>query len=221
SAAVKAAGEKLVAAGIQVTPLDVSHAFHSPLMEGISGTIRALVAGLAVKPGAIPVVSGITGKPYAGDEREIWVRHATAPVEFVSALRSASASGARVFLQVGAGTVLTAFARATLPEGERPVNVALASRDEDGLLQLALALGHLWTMGIDLDAAPLFEGRDARLVTLPPTVLETQPYWPVERPQKSAEPLRLPSGAQETTQMDPLVALFREQVALLQQQAKV
>src|SRR5205085_2068585 len=85
--------------------------------------------------------------------------------------------------------------------------------------QLALALGHVWAAGVELDAAPLFDGRDAALLTLPPTPLDTQPYWSVER--KPAEPLRLPTAAQEMTQMDPLVALFREQVALLQQQAKV
>jgi 8-amino-7-oxononanoate synthase len=221
SAAVRLACEKLARNGVEITPLDVSHAFHSPLMAGIADAMRALVADIEVYAAAMPVVSGTTGKPYAGDEREIWVRHAISPVDFVSALRSASSLGARVWVQVGAGGVLTAFARATLPEAERPLNLALASRDEDGLAHLALALGQLWSAGIDLDAKVLFEGREARLVTLPTTPLETWPYWPVERPQNSAAPLRLPGPAQEMTQMDPLVALFREQVALLQQQAKV
>jgi len=221
SPGIKAASEKLEGRGIQVTPLDVSHAFHSPLMAGIAQTMGELVAKIAVAPGAFPVVSAITARPYAGDAREIWVQHASAPLDFVSALRSASALGARIFLQVGAGSVLTSFARATLPQEERAVNVALASRDEDGLLQLAIALGHVWAAGIGLDAAPLFEGRGASLITLPPTPLDTQPYWPVERPRTPAAPMRLPSAAQEMTEMDPLVALFREQVALLQQQAKV
>src|SRR2546428_2059858 len=221
SPGIKAASEKLEGRGIQVTPLDVSHAFHSPLMAGIAQTMGELVAKIAVAPGAFPVVSAITARPYAGDAREIWVQHASAPLDFVSALRSASALGARIFLQVGAGSVLTSFARATLPQEERAVNVALASRDEDGLLQLAIALGHVWAAGIGLDAAPLFQGRERSLVTLPPTPLDTQPYWPVERPRTPAAPMRLPSAAQEMTEMDPLVALFREQVALLQQQAKV
>src|SRR5439155_7528474 len=193
----------------------------SPLMEGVADTMRALVADLPLDRAAIPVVSAITGKPYAGDERDVWVRHATAPVDFVSALRATAALGARIFIQVGAGGVLTSFVRATLPESERTVNVSLASREDDGLQQLALALGYVWAAGIELNAAPLFEGRDAGLITLPPTALDTQPYWAVERPQVPAEPLRLPTAAQEMTQMDPLVALFREQVALLQQQAKV
>src|SRR5205085_3132257 len=212
---------KLTERGIAMTSLDVSHAFHSPLMDGAADAMRTLVADLAVERAAMPVVSAITGKPYAGDERDLWVRHATAPVDFVSALRATAALGARIFIQVGASGVLTSFVRATLPESERTVNVSLASREDDGLQQLALALGYVWAAGIELNAAPLFEGRDAGLITLPPTALDTQPYWVVERPQVPAEPLRLPTAAQEMTQMDPLVALFREQVALLQQQAKV
>jgi 8-amino-7-oxononanoate synthase len=212
TAAVQAASERLAAQGVQMTPLDVSHAFHSPLMEGLP----TLLEGVRVAAGAIPVVSAISGAPYPEDPREIWTRHATAPVDFISALRAADA---RIWLQVGAGSVLTSFVKATLPEEKRLAAVSLASREEDGLLQLALALGQIWSAGVALDLAPLFEGRDAQLVTLPPSALETQPYWGVERPALPAQPLSLPTVSEE--KMDPLVALFREQVALLQQQAKV
>ncbi len=220
TAGVRAAFEALSARSIQTTQLDVSHAFHSPLMDGVGAAMRQLVAQQPVVRGAVPVVSGITGAAYPDDPREIWVRHATAPVDFISALRGAARLGARVWLQVGAGGVLTAFAKATLPEEQRLLNVALASRDDDGLAQLALALGQLWTTGAALDTAPLYEGREVQLVTLPPTPLDTQPYWAVERPAAPLLPLQLPQAPSEDT-MDPLVALFREQVALLQQQARM
>ena len=222
SPGVRTAGETLSARGMQITPLEVSHAFHSPLLSGIGEGMRALVDAQAIGEPRAAVVSAITGRNYDGDAREIWVRHATAPVDFVAALRAAAGQGARLWLQVGAGGVLTSFAKATLPEGERLVNVALASREEDGLAQLATALGHLWSAGVALDVAPLFEGREPRLITLPPTPIETQRYWAVERPAETPPPLQLAAvaGAQEAS-MDPLVALFREQVALLHQQAKV
>ena len=124
-------------------------------------------------------------------------------------------------MQVGAGGVLTAFARATLPEaeaaGERRPGQPRGGRPGAAFQRARQGL----TAGIDLDTTALFEGRDPRLVTLPPTPLDTSPYWPVEPSRTPAEPLRLPSGTEEITQMDPLVALFREQVALLQQQARV
>jgi 8-amino-7-oxononanoate synthase len=226
TAAVRETSERLQKDGVQVTPLEVSHAFHSPLMAGIEPAMREILAGLELRSGPASVISGITGKAYPDDAasiREIWLRHGTAPVDFVSALRSAAAAGASVFVQAGAGGVLTSFARATLPEGERLLNVALSSREPDGLAQLALSLGQLWAVGVPLDFAALFEGRSAELVTLPPTAIDTQPYWAVERPKKAREPFQLAAPAEEKRMPvdDSLVALFREQVALLTQQAKM
>ena len=219
SDAVREASARLEAAGVQVTPLDVSHAFHSPLLDGIAPQMRALVDDVPLRAPRHPVVSAISGGPYSLEHaRDIWQRHATAPVDFVTALRSAAALGARVWLQAGAGGVLTAFVKATLPEAERLVNVSLASRDDDGLAQLAAALGQIWSAGAPVELAPLLEG--AELVTLPPTPIETQPYWAVE-PAQPRPPLQLSPRSSQEASMDPLVALFREQVALLQQQAKV
>ncbi|HEX4382516.1 MAG TPA: aminotransferase class I/II-fold pyridoxal phosphate-dependent enzyme [Myxococcales bacterium] len=204
-------------------------------MSGIEPVMKSLIEPLALQGAKATVISGTTGKAYPRDAsgvanledaagiREIWLKHGTAPVDFVSALRTAAALGARVFVQAGAGGVLTSFARATLPEGERLLNVSLASREPDGLAQLGLTLGQLWTAGIPLDFAPLYESREVQLVTLPPTAIDVQSYWAVERPKIAREPLRLNAPEQEKPMPvdDSLVALFREQVALLAQQAKM
>ncbi len=92
TAGVKAAGEKLQASGVQVTQLDVSHAFHSPLLRGVESAMRSLVEPLQMRAASMPVVSAITGVEYPADPRDVWVRHATSPVDFVSALRGRPAS---------------------------------------------------------------------------------------------------------------------------------
>src|SRR5207245_5432350 len=90
------------------------------------------------------------------------------------------------------------------------------------LAGFAQAVGLLWALGVPLEPSALFDERDAQLVTLPPTPIETQPYWVIEKQPGSAEPLVLSSATAQTgADMDPLVALFREQIALLQAQAKV
>jgi len=224
--AVRRASAALEAAGVKVTPLDVSHAFHSPLLAGVAGTVRKLVAAVRVRAPELRVVSGITAASYPADPAEIgriWVEHATAPVDFVEALRRAAALGGRVWLNVGAGTTLSAFAKATLPSDQRTAQLGLAARDDDGLAGFAQAVGLLWALGAPVEPLALFDGRDAQLVTLPPTPIETQPYWAIERQPSSSEPLVLaaPAPMQNGADMDPLVALFREQIALLQTQAKV
>ncbi len=243
SAAIARALTALEARGIAVTPLEVSHAFHSPLMAGAATAMARLLADQPLRSPATALISAIDVGLYPsapGRIAELWTRHATAPVDFAGALQSAAApapagAGARLWLNVGAGGLLAGFAKATLEASDRLATAGLASRDEDGLAQLASAVGLLWAAGVPLDAAPLFEGRDAALCTLPPTTLETWPYWAIEKANKpAAQPIAVVAGeaalaqraplagaAQAGEPMDPMVALFREQVALLQQHAKV
>jgi len=157
----------------------------------------------------LPVVSAISGNLYpegsdAPDRiRALWIRHAAAPIDFVSAVRCAAAptpSGAqaRLFIQVGAGNSLLAFVKASLAEQTGTSRATMASREEDGLASLATAVGLLWAAGNPIDFGPLFEGREARQLTLPPTPLETQQYWVIEKSRKEAEPLALVlEGARE------------------------
>jgi hypothetical protein len=118
SAGVAAARALLEGRGVKVTALEVSHAFHSPLMAGLRPALEEIVAPLALRAPQAKLVSGITAGLYpsaAERIREIWLRHSTAPVDFQAALRTAAApepagAGARIFLQVGAGAALAAFA---------------------------------------------------------------------------------------------------------------
>src|SRR5258708_37336961 len=64
TAGVKAAGEKLQAGGVQVTPLEVSHAFHSPLLRGVETGMRSLVEPLEVRASPMPGGWAITSGEY-------------------------------------------------------------------------------------------------------------------------------------------------------------
>jgi 8-amino-7-oxononanoate synthase len=225
--AVKRASAALEERGVKVTPLDVSHAFHSPIVAPVAQGMEKVVAELSVTAPRLPVISGVTAAPYPDDPRDIrriWVEHATARLDFAGALRRAAEMGGRVWVNLGAGTTLSAFAKATIAPEQRVAQLGLASREDDGLAGFANAIGLLWTVGVPVEPLALFEGRDAQLVTLPPTPIQTQPYWLIERQPSSSEPLALASRAvpvQNGADMDPLVALFREQIALLQAQARI
>ena len=202
SAGVALAGARLESHGFKVTPLEVSHAFHSPLVAGVAGTMERLVGALPLRAPRVPLISGITGGLYPAQPeriREIWVRHGTAPVDFQAALQTAAAPapagvGARIFLQVGAGSALIGFARASLAERDRTATASLAIREDDGLATLGSALGLLWTAGVPLDLAPLYSGREAARCALPPSPIETQPYWVIEPPKRLTRRCRCASG---------------------------
>jgi acyl transferase domain-containing protein/7-keto-8-aminopelargonate synthetase-like enzyme len=235
TASIAAAKKKLEANGLKTAPLDVSHAFHSPLMEGVDDGMRRIVSRLELNPPAVAVASCISGGLYASvdEARDIWVDHATAPVDFVSALETVVEQGAKLFVQVGAGNTLLSFARGVAVKDSAFFSLASAEGGDQGA-QLLTTLGQLWVRGVPVNTLALLEGTDARLVMLPPSPLETQTYWGIERPAqrapRAATPARpdAPPSARPTLSasktgapMDSLVSLFREQMALLTQQGEI
>ncbi|MBL8957036.1 MAG: aminotransferase class I/II-fold pyridoxal phosphate-dependent enzyme [Myxococcaceae bacterium] len=196
---IQTAKKRLEGKGLKVSLLDVSHAFHSPLMSGIDDGMRAELKKLSVQEGRLPVISCITGRPLNGDTLDTWARHASAPVNFVSALKACEAD---VFVQAGAGSTLLSFAR-----GSTAASAFLSGGE------LLETLGQLFVLGFDVDVRSLSGGS---LVTLPPTPLEVQKYWPVERTGRAPhKPLAATGG---TPVSQDLVALFRAQLDIIKQQ---
>ncbi|MCA3014343.1 MAG: aminotransferase class I/II-fold pyridoxal phosphate-dependent enzyme [Myxococcaceae bacterium] len=235
---IEAAQQRLSAAGLKCTRLDVSHAFHSPLMAGIDAGMAQLVGGLPVHAPQRAVVSCISGRRYesAAEAKAIWVKHATAPVKFVDALEACVTLGASLFVQVGAGNALTSFARGVAKQAQGFYTLGSAD-GADGVMAFLQTLGALWVKGAPVNAAPLFERPEMAL--LPPSLLETQRYWAVERVQRAPrQPLVAPSppagaaaGASlfsspslptnRGVPMNDLIALFQQQMQLLQSQAEI
>ncbi|HEY1086647.1 MAG TPA: type I polyketide synthase, partial [Archangium sp.] len=142
---IEAAQQHFVAAGLKCTRLDVSHAFHSPLMAGMDVKMQGVVAGLALNEPKAGVVSCISGKVYGSvaEARDIWVRHATAPVNFVEALETCGEEGVTHFLQVGAGGALLSFARGVVQGAS--VHALAPNEGADNGTMLLTALGQLWS----------------------------------------------------------------------------
>jgi acyl transferase domain-containing protein/7-keto-8-aminopelargonate synthetase-like enzyme/NAD(P)-dependent dehydrogenase (short-subunit alcohol dehydrogenase family) len=237
---IDAAQRRLTDAGLKCTRLDVSHAFHSPLMAGIDSGMQQLVGALPVHASHRAVVSCISGRAYSSpaEAKSIWVTHATAPVKFVEALESCVTHGASVFVQVGAGNALTSFARGVAKQAQGFFTLGSAD-GADGVTPFFQTIGALWVKGAPVNAAPLFDRPSMAL--LPPSLLEKQKYWAIERVQRAprqpliaptAQPAAgafvgssvLPSPALPVSRgvpMNDLIALFQQQMQLLQSQADI
>lgn len=123
-AAVAAAGPALTAAGAKrVIPLNVSGAFHSPLLEGAAATFRDFLATLAISEPAVPLVANVSAQPVttAAGLAEGFGRQLTSSVrwhetmEFIAAGAGAGTPPPFV-LEVGPGKVLTGLARRAYPQ---------------------------------------------------------------------------------------------------------
>lgn len=115
TAAVDAAQERLAELRARARRLDVSGAFHSPLMAPAAETLAAALAEVEVHAPRFPVFSNGTAQPFA-DVRAELVANVTRPVRWRETLLALHAAGAEEFVELGPGRVLTGLVRRTLRE---------------------------------------------------------------------------------------------------------
>jgi [acyl-carrier-protein] S-malonyltransferase len=97
----------------RAVPLNVSGAFHSPLMESAAAGLAAQLESVAFGEPAFPVVSNVTAAPVTdpAEGRRLLVRQLTAPVRWADSVRAMVAAGVRDFVELGAGSVLAGLVR--------------------------------------------------------------------------------------------------------------
>jgi acyl transferase domain-containing protein len=104
--------------GLRAAVLPVRGAFHTPLMESARAPFAAALAMVAVSPPRVPVMSGVSAEFFGEDVRGALVDALTAPVRWSDVLEALHERGARRFVEVGPGTVLTGLVRRTLADVE-------------------------------------------------------------------------------------------------------
>jgi len=176
--------------GIETKRLQVSHAFHSPLMEPLLEDFARTAAAVSYSAPLCTVVSNLTGQ-VAGPEiatPEYWVRQVREPVRFADAIHAARALGCDTFLEVGPRPILCGLARSTLKEQNLAWLPCMQSGQEE-LPSLLGALGALYVGGATLDWARVHEGLAPRKVVLPTYPFQRQRYVVDTAPARIANPL--------------------------------
>ncbi|MFF3818617.1 SDR family NAD(P)-dependent oxidoreductase [Streptomyces bluensis] len=158
--------------------LEVSHAFHSPLMDPMLDDFRTVTATLTHHRPRIPFVSATTGAP-AGDDLAspaYWVRHLREPVRFADAVRTLTGTGADAFLEIGPDGGLTSLIAGLAPDA---VAVPLLRRDRPEEASAVTALAALHVEGVTVDWTALYAGTGARhLPELPTYPFQRRRLWP-------------------------------------------
>jgi [acyl-carrier-protein] S-malonyltransferase len=93
--------------------LNVSGAFHSPLMEEAESGLAAQLETVDLSDPSYPVVSNVTAQPVtsAADASRLLVRQLTSPVRWTDSVRTMLGLGVTTFLEIGPGSVLTGLLR--------------------------------------------------------------------------------------------------------------
>lgn len=102
----------------RVMPLDVGHAFHTPLLADAAEGLRPLLERTPFREPEAPVVANTDALGHT--DPDCWpdqlTRHLVEPVRWRESQRTLAASGADTFIEVGPGRVLAGLAKRTVPD---------------------------------------------------------------------------------------------------------
>jgi acyl transferase domain-containing protein len=120
----------LEAQAIKTRALNVSHAFHSSLMEPILAPFEQVAREISYHQPQFPLISNLTGE-LAGAEiatSAYWVQHLRQPVRFAESLATLRQLAPTTLLEIGPTPTLLGMASSTEREtGNPPPNLDLAS----------------------------------------------------------------------------------------------
>ncbi|MGB5832001.1 MAG: SDR family NAD(P)-dependent oxidoreductase [Thiohalocapsa sp.] len=161
TAMIDEALQRFRAADISARLLPVAAAFHSPVVAEATEQLRSFLQEMPISGLTRKVWSNTTASPYENDPgmiRETLSDHVAQPVRFVEQIQDMYEAGARTFIEIGPGSVLTGLVGRVL--GERPHQRIASDTDKgSGLHGFLRTLGQLAAAGCDVKPGFLYANR--------------------------------------------------------------
>jgi acyl transferase domain-containing protein len=165
--------------------VETTHAFHSRMMEAISGQFIALLGAVKLKSPQIPYVSNLTGtwiKDEEATDPRYWARHMCQSVRFSEDIETLLQIKDALLLEVGPSQALTSFVKqhpsCDSPRAQLVVPTIRSQYDrQSDQAFLLTCLGKLWLCGVEVDWNGFYSHEQRRRVPLPTYSFERQRYW--------------------------------------------
>lgn len=177
--------------------LEVACAFHSPLIASSKERYQAVLNEISFNDLALPVWSNTTAEvyPQAADAiKERLTEQLVNPVKFAEQVQQMYAEGARIFIEVGPGKVLTTLTKACI-EQEDELLLYAEDNGHNKLTHLLCTIAAYMATGREVKIEKLFEGRDGKLLDLdePGQYKKSQTVWFVNGQHAVPSTGKLPS----------------------------
>lgn len=164
--------------------LNVSQAFHTPLMSPMLEAFRKELEKTTFRAPQIPVISNVSGEviqePFTA---EYWLRHILEPVKFEQSLAYASSQQVAALVECGPDAILAGMA-AGLNHPDKPQVLYTLSRKKENWETWLDLLGGLFSLGAGIDwsavdsESAVNSGHGYRKVILPVYPFEHKTYMP-------------------------------------------
>ncbi|MDJ0715613.1 MAG: beta-ketoacyl synthase N-terminal-like domain-containing protein [Prochloraceae cyanobacterium] len=200
--AIRTLCDSLESLGVKTKQLQVSHAFHSPLMEAMLAEFKTIAARITYNRPQIPLLSNVTGT--TADESiataSYWVNHVRQPVKFAQSMETLHQEGYEVFLEIGSKPILLGMGKRCMPEGVGVWLPSLRPGQEDWQ-QMLHSLAQLYVRGVKIDWFGFVRHYPGSKVVLPTYPFQRQRYWidVQQNEHKQVESLSVQNGLDRTT----------------------
>ncbi|MDY7007684.1 MAG: type I polyketide synthase [Cyanobacteriota bacterium] len=182
SAAIRSICSFFESEGIKTKQLQVSHAFHSPLMEPMLVEFEQVAKEITYNQPQIKLISNVTGTEVGGEitTAKYWVGHVYQPVKFAQSMKTLESEGYETFIEIGPKPILLGMGRQCVKEDVGEWLPSLRP-GVDEWQQMLSSLGKLYVQGIQIDWLGFDSDYSRQKVTLPTYPFQQERYW-IENP---------------------------------------
>ncbi|MEN9519174.1 MAG: hypothetical protein RLZZ381_1762, partial [Cyanobacteriota bacterium] len=170
--------QKLESLSIKTKLLEVSHGFHSSLMQPIIEEFKIVAESINYALPKTPIVSNLTGK--LADETiattNYWIKHILQPVKFAKSIEYLADRQVDILLEIGTKPILITMAQSILGESDRLFLSSLHPQQPDWQYILE-NLAQLYTAGYEIDWQEVTQNYNAKKISLPTYPFQRQRYW--------------------------------------------
>ncbi|MFE0654652.1 acyltransferase domain-containing protein, partial [Streptomyces sp. NPDC059534] len=160
--------------------IPVDYASHSHHVERIEDELAALLAGIAPRPGRVPLFSTVTGEPGTVTDTDAgyWYRNLRRQVRFETAVRTALTAGHDAFVEVSPHAVATVGVAQTVEDASADAAVLTTlRRGNGGWTRVLTSLAEAYAAGVAVDWNAAHAGAGGRRIPLPTYAFQHQRYW--------------------------------------------
>ncbi len=181
--------------GVSSIPLEVSHAFHSPLMIPMMEEFRQIARDVTFKAPNLTLVSNITGQKISKNQMNAnyWMDHVRKPVGFAQSMQTLWDSGYTQFVEIGPKPILSGMGKRCITDSQAGFHPTVQPGDHGK--RLLMTLGYLYSGGQKVNWRAFYDSKKGAKISLPTYPFQRRQYRMEVASQEAMTDVPKSSGA--------------------------
>ncbi|MBW4594598.1 MAG: SDR family NAD(P)-dependent oxidoreductase [Brasilonema angustatum HA4187-MV1] len=164
--------------GVKTKELNVSGAFHSPLMQAVIAEFSQIARQINYSEPRLDLISNLTGT-WANESiatPDYWLKHIVQPIRWADGIDQLIQNGYEIFVEIGPKPTLTTIGKIGWSTVEIPWLATLNPQKSDWQ-QILDTLAALYVSGVTVDWLEFYRDYPSRRLSLPTYPWQRQRYW--------------------------------------------